>query len=250
MTLVILESCFASSPRTLTCAAVVTAEPQCTDTPRDAHLFPGHSDFGHRPSRSLRAEAPPRRQGALQHRRAAGAWLAAAPGAAGPCRGGGGGGGSAARGPARLARPPAPAGEWGRAGPLRRSLAVGGRAGVLRQTGGERRGLRLLFPYLLRLWGRCPGRAGAVVGGEGPAGPGRASSFGLCSASALRLKGPQRCAVTVLVALQEACAARELWLSGRNVICVLEKLFVVSACKNCAGVPLNLLQVKAKLQVQ
>lgn len=82
------------------------------------------------------------------------------------------------------------------------------------------------------------------------AGPGRASSFGLCSASALRLKGPQRCAVTVLVALQEACAARELWLSGRNVICVLEKLFVVSACKNCAGVPLNLLQVKAKLQVQ
>lgn len=128
MTLVILESCFASSPRTLTCAAVVTAEPQCTDTTRDAHLFPGHSDFGHRPSRSLRAEAPPRRQGALQHRRAAGAWLAAAPGAAGPCRGGGGGGGSAARGPARLARPPAPAGEWGRAGPLRRSLAVGGRS--------------------------------------------------------------------------------------------------------------------------
>lgn len=130
------------------------------------------------------------------------------------------------------------------------SQPAGFSAGVLCQTGGERRGLRLLFPYLLRLWGRCPGRAGAVVGGEGPAGPGRASSFGLCSASALRLKGPQRCAVTVLVALQEACATRELWLSRRNVICVLEKLFVVSACKNCAGVPLNLLQVKAKLQVQ
>lgn len=127
MTLVILESCFASSPRTLTCAAVVTVEPQCAHTPRDAHLFSGHSDFGHRPSRSLRAEAPPCRQGALQHRRAAGAWLAAAPGSAGPCRGGGGGGGggSAARGPARLARPPAPSGEWGRAGPLRRGLAGG-----------------------------------------------------------------------------------------------------------------------------
>lgn len=73
VTLVILGKLFHFISENTNGAAVVTLHPQRTDTRGGARLFPTNPSLvSHRPPRSLRAEVPPRRQGALRHRLAAG----------------------------------------------------------------------------------------------------------------------------------------------------------------------------------